>query len=53
MSLWLVGLLCGLAARGQDVFNPESPAEPGEPPQPLVLLVSPAGSGSVAGAGIG
>lgn len=45
----LLALLCGTAA-AQD-FNPESPAEPGEPPQPLVLLVSPAGSGSVAGAG--
>lgn len=34
MSLWLLGLLCGLAARGQDEFNPANPAEP---PVPLVL----------------
>lgn len=45
----LLALLCGTA--GAQDFNPESPAEPGEPPQPLVLLVTPAGSGSVAGAG--
>lgn len=45
----LTALLCGTA--GAQDFNPDSPAEPGEPPQPLVLLVTPAGSGSVAGAG--
>ena len=44
----LTALLCGTA--GAQDFNPDSPAEPGEPPQPLVLLVTPAGSGSVAGA---
>ena len=51
MSLWLVGLLCGLAARGQDVFNPESPAEPGVPPVPLVLQASPSDGGRLSGAG--
>lgn len=51
MSLWLVGLLCSLAARGQDVFNPESPAEPGVPPVSLVLQASPSDGGRLSGAG--
>lgn len=51
LSLWLLGLLCGLAARGQDEFNPVSPAEPGVPPQPLVLQASPADGGRLSGSG--
>ena len=51
MSLWLLGLLCGLAARGQDEFNPANPAEPGVPPEPLVLQASPADGGRLSGGG--
>lgn len=51
LSLWLVGLLCGLTARGQDGFDPANPAEPGVPPVPLVLQASPADGGRLSGAG--
>jgi len=52
LSSLVLALLVGVPIMAQDDFNPTSPAEPGAPPTPLVLLAEPATGGSVSGAGL-
>lgn len=52
LPLLALALFFSAPTMGQDDFNPTSPAEPGAPPTPLVLLAEPATGGRVSGAGL-
>ncbi len=53
LSMMAMLLWCSMAVRGQDDFNPESPAEPDAPDikTALVLTATPSEGGSVSGGG--
>ncbi len=51
LSLLLVVLASVLPMRGQDVFNPTSPSEPGIAPTKLIVEATPSEGGSVSGGG--